>query len=307
MYYINFVKISFYIENKDRSMNINEINLEEKFVFLRVKNFNNDTELFERHVDSEYIQFHFALQGNLSFIFNKGNYQLSLSKNRYFILYNPEKPLPLEMKFEKDTICITILISIHKFHKLFSNESGNLSFLNNENMNQKYYKEHEISNSSIFVLNQIMNFDFNSITSELYLKGKMYELFSILFDKKRKEGSEQCPFIMSDDQIKKIKSAKDIVLQKFADPPTLSELSSITNLSLRKLKQGFKEIYGKPVYQYLLDYKMELAKKLLIEGVLNVNEVSLKLGYSTASHFISAFKKRFGVTPKVYMSNSFNN
>tara|TARA_B100000287_G_C20527370_1_gene739430 strand:+ start:91 stop:957 length:867 start_codon:yes stop_codon:yes gene_type:complete len=288
-------------------MNIDELNLEEKFVFLRIKNYNNNVELFERHVDSEYIQFHFALQGNLNFIFNQGNYQLPLVKNRYLILYNPQRSLPLEMKFEKDTTCITILISIHKFHKLFSNESGDVSFLNNENANQKYYKEYEISNSLIFVLNQIMNFDLNSITGELYLKGKMYELFSILFDKKRKEGSEQCPFIMSDDQIKKIKLAKDIVLQRFYDPPTLSELSLSTNLSLRKLKQGFKEIYGKPVYQYLLDYKMELAKKFLIEGELNVNEVSLKLGYSAASHFISAFKKRFGVTPKSYVSNSFNN
>jgi len=288
-------------------MEVNEINLEEKFLFLRIKNYNNDIKLFERHVDSEYIQFHFALQGNLDFVFNQGNYKLSISKNRYLILYNPEKPLPLEIKLEKDTTCITILISIHKFHKLFSNESGNLSFLNNENINQKYYKEHEISNSLIVVLNQIINFDLNSITSDLYLKAKMYELFSILFDKKRESGDEQCPFIMSDDQIKKIKLAKDIILERFSNPPTLSELSLSTNLSLRKLKQGFKEIYGKPVYQYLLDYKMGLAKKLLIEGDLNVNEVSLKLGYSAASHFISAFKRRFGVTPKSYISNSFNN
>ena len=46
---------------------------------------------------------------------------------------------------------------------------------------------------------------------------------------------------------------------------------------------------------------MEIAKKLLVEGKYNVNEVSLKLGYSTASHFIAAFKKRFGLTPRAYM------
>jgi AraC-like DNA-binding protein len=36
-------------------------------------------------------------------------------------------------------------------------------------------------------------------------------------------------------------------------------------------------------------------------GSHNVNEVGLKVGYSTASHFISAFKKKFGTTPKKYL------
>ena len=48
---------------------------------------------------------------------------------------------------------------------------------------------------------------------------------------------------------------------------------------------------------------MELAKKLLSDSKNNVNEVSLKLGYSTASHFIAAFKNRYGVTPKMFKKN----
>lgn len=52
----------------------------------------------------------------------------------------------------------------------------------------------------------------------------------------------------------------------------------------------------------MLDYKLEVARKLLDSGHFNVNEVGLKVGYSTASHFITAFKKKYGVTPK----NTFN-
>ena len=33
----------------------------------------------------------------------------------------------------------------------------------------------------------------------------------------------------------------------------------------------------------------------------NINEISIKLGYSTSSHFIAAFKKKFGTTPKKYL------
>ena len=47
---------------------------------------------------------------------------------------------------------------------------------------------------------------------------------------------------------------------------------------------------------------MELARKWLQSGEYNINELSLKLGYSTPSHFISAFKKKFATTPKKYLS-----
>ena len=70
------------------------------------------------------------------------------------------------------------------------------------------------------------------------------------------------------------------------------------------LKEGFKQIYGTTVYGFLFDYKMELARKLLESGGHNVNEVGLKVGYSTASHFIAAFKKQYGTTPKKYIQSS---
>ena len=86
-----------------------------------------------------------------------------------------------------------------------------------------------------------------------------------------------------------------------AEPPSLQELAAEIDLSLKKLKEGFKQIYGDSVYSFLFDYKMEYSRKLLNSGEFNVNEVGLKVGYSTASHFIAAFKKKFGTTPKKYL------
>ena len=85
------------------------------------------------------------------------------------------------------------------------------------------------------------------------------------------------------------------------EPPSLQELANEVDLSLKKLKEGFKQIYGDSVYSFLFDYKMEVARKLLEAGKHNVNEVGLKVGYSTASHFITAFKKKYGTTPKKYL------
>ena len=78
---------------------------------------------------------------------------------------------------------------------------------------------------------------------------------------------------------------------------------AINSPTLKKLKEGFKELYGDTIYAYLLDHKMEEARRMLNSQKYNVNEVGLKLGYSTASHFISAFKKQYGTTPKKYIQS----
>ena len=85
------------------------------------------------------------------------------------------------------------------------------------------------------------------------------------------------------------------------EPPTLQDLASEIGLNVKKLKEGFKQIYGETVFGYLLDYKMNEARSMLNSKQYNVNEISIKLGYSTSSHLISAFKKKFGTTPKKYL------
>jgi AraC-like DNA-binding protein len=91
-----------------------------------------------------------------------------------------------------------------------------------------------------------------------------------------------------------------------AEPPSLQELANEIGLNIKKLKEGFKQIYGDTVFSFLFDYKMEYSRRLLETNQYNVNEVGVKVGYSTASHFIAAFKKKFGTTPKKYVM-SLNN
>jgi len=281
-----------------------DVLLGEKFLCLRIHNQNSDDRVFKKDIDASYIQFHFCLKGDLDFIFNEGNYSLNLSTNKFLILYNPKKDLPVNINLKSNSIFISALISINKFHKLFSQDGHKIDFLSGDNSNQKYYKELEINNSMLLVLSQMLKYRTSSITKDLYLKSKIYEIFSLIFNSENNNEDEKCPFILNDDQLRKIRLAKDIILERFNEPPTLVELSEEINLGLRQLKQGFKETYGKPVFQYLFDYKMDKAAKLLSEGKYNVNEVSIELGYSNSSHFIHAFKKKFGITPLSFIKQS---
>ena len=172
-----------------------------------------------------------------------------------------------------------------------------------DNRDKKYYKEVPVSPAMAVILSQILNFNLHPSVRKIYLKGKAYELIGLYFNRPEEADIEQCPFLDDEDNVKKIKLAKEIILQRMAEPPSLQELAEEVGLSLKKLKEGFKEIYGDTVFSFLFDYKMDYARKLLEKGQHNVNEVGLAIGYSTASHFISAFKKKFGTTPKKYIQS----
>ncbi|MFD2892304.1 helix-turn-helix transcriptional regulator [Flavobacterium chuncheonense] len=280
-----------------------EIKVEPDFVLLRFQNDTDEIQRYERQVKTGLIQFHFNVKGKGKFIFNNGSYALDLNEEKSLLLYNPQKELPLNLEVLPKSWIISALISIKKLHTLFSSEAEYIPFLSKENLEKKYYGEEDISPSMAIVLNQIFHYNQNSSIKNLYLKGKGYELLSLFFNQNEDPNAEHCPFLVDEENVLKIKKAKEIVIANMAEPPGLQELADRVEITLKKLKVGFKEIYGDSVYGFLFDYKMEYARKLLDSGSYNVNEVGLQIGYSTASHFIAAFKKKYGITPKKYLMN----
>ncbi|WP_306351395.1 AraC family transcriptional regulator [Flavobacterium sp. '19STA2R22 D10 B1'] len=278
-----------------------EIKIEEDFILIRFQNDGNETLHFEREVNSGLIQFHFGIKGKAKFIFNQGRYALELKEEMSLLLYNPQKELPVHLEVAPSSWMISVLISIKKFHALFSNEADYITFLSEDNKDKKYYNDAKISPSMSIVLNQLFNFNMHPSIKNLYYKGKGYELLSLYFNRTEDSNAEQCPFLVDEENVLKIRKAKDIVIANMAEPPGLQQLADEVGINLKKLKMGFKQIYGDSVYSFLFDYKMEYARRMLDSGSYNVNEVGLRIGYSTSSHFIAAFKKKFGTTPKKYL------
>ena len=270
---------------------------------LRGKNDTDQVQILSQRVAQNVLQFHFCLKGQMNFKYNEGNYIFPLNEDHSMLLYNPTKELPIDVELSANTWLISILISIKKFHALFSSDADHIPFLSPENSAKKYYDNLPFTSSIAVVLSQILQSKIHDSIKALYIKGKVYELLSLYFNKNEDPSIEQCPFLVDEENIRKIRQAKEIILQRMTNPPSLDSLSSEIGLPLKKLKEGFKELYGDTVYAYLMDHKMEEACKILNTKKYNVNEVGLKLGYSTASHFIAAFKKKYGTTPKKYLGS----
>lgn len=267
------------------------------------KTYNPDKETFQvqGELDPGLIQFYFSTRGGVKFSFHRGNYVKELNPNQSFLFYNPEKALPHEIILEPQAKLMALFVSVKKLHQWFLAESEEIHFLNNEQINRKFYADQPLNPALAMVIDQLFNLDFNSNTLKLYYRAKILEILSLYFTREEDKGMEKCPFLLDEVNVKRIRQAKQIIIERMANPPGLEELAKEIGLNTYQLKVGFKNIYGNTVHKYLTDYRMNQARKMLDAGQLRVNEVGYQVGFSNSSHFIAAFKKKFGVTPKKYL------
>ncbi len=105
------------------------------------------------------------------------------------------------------------------------------------------------------------------------------------------------------DDVDRIYQARDILLQCLDNPPSLIELARQVGLNDCTLKRGFRQVFGTTAFGYLHNYRLEQARQLLEERRLNISEIAQAIGFANRSHFASAFRKKFGITPKKYSSS----
>lgn len=106
-----------------------------------------------------------------------------------------------------------------------------------------------------------------------------------------------CKFLANETDREKILKAREILIKQIGEPITIKELSRKVAMNECYLKKGFKEMFNTTIFDFYQSQRMEHAKYLLYEKGLSVTDVSLMLGYSSISHFSTAFKKHTGLKP----------
>lgn len=91
-----------------------------------------------------------------------------------------------------------------------------------------------------------------------------------------------------------------VLRENLAEPPTLEEIGRRVGCSQFYLSRIFSQEMGKGIFQYLRALRMERAAELLREKKLNVTQVALEVGYTSPSHFSTAFHETYGCCPGLY-------
>ena len=97
-----------------------------------------------------------------------------------------------------------------------------------------------------------------------------------------------------------IKEAIAYIESHYASGISLSEVSEVLNLHKVYLSRLFKEEVGMTISNYILNYRMDAAKKLMCQTNLKLYKIAEHVGYTNSKHFMVSFKKSEGITPKEY-------
>jgi len=149
------------------------------------------------------------------------------------------------------------------------------------------------------VLDALLNHSYSESMENIFINAQtqMLLLYSMDCMAGDSEDSFSCKFLANDADRGKIALAREILLEHISEPLTIKELSRKAAINECYLKKGFKEMYGTTIFDFFQSQRMEHAKYLLYEKGLSVTDVSALLGYSSISHFATAFKKHTGLKP----------
>jgi len=146
-------------------------------------------------------------------------------------------------------------------------------------------------------LKQLSQIDENTKLATLLYQTKTQELIYLLFAKLL---TRTTPALVPVDQadVKKIYGVRSIILNNLGVTPQLPQLARSIGMSLTKMKQLFRQIFGDSIYHYYQTARMNEAAHLLSH--LTVSETGYTLGFTNLSHFGRLFEKHFQMKPKRY-------
>lgn len=262
-----------------------------------IDNYTVLTDTISKPVDKRFVQFYFCTKGRATFHFENEN-QYLLKEGYSLLLYNPNIDIPINISLSKKSKLVIFVITIQNLISYFKGYSEKIPFIKNK-IYENSYIEKPLSIQEKLIISQLEDYILDYEFENLYLTLKLHEILIHYFSSSNKK--EQKNKKMDDKLVLQLNEIKKLLMDNIASPPTLKSISYTVGLSEYKIKEGFKKLYGKTISSFILDTKLEIGKDKLDMKVKQVKEIAYDLGYENPSHFIEAFKKKYGITPKQWM------
>lgn len=150
------------------------------------------------------------------------------------------------------------------------------------------------------IIQEIMHSKLIGNYSDIYIESKILECitsFLILSDTTTNKNNNPTYSLSVRD---KIYHAKNILDTVFLAPPTLHNLALQVGTNECTLKSAFKYYFGQTVFGYIYNLRMNLATQYLSDTNMTISEIAHLVGYEYQSHFCTAFKRKYLISPLEY-------
>ncbi len=92
-------------------------------------------------------------------------------------------------------------------------------------------------------------------------------------------------------------------MENLLELPTLTEIARQVGTNVRTLTKEFQALFGFSVIAYAREQRLQRARRLLEKSDSPIKTIAYQVGYQRDSDFVTAFKRRFGTTPKRYRAS----
>lgn len=135
---------------------------------------------------------------------------------------------------------------------------------------------------------------------QLFIKSQLFMLFFILTGKCATNERPKKDY----KSLEKMKLILKYVENHYMDKITIEEIANEAGLSQSHFMKYFKNTMGTSFIDYLNEYRLTMASRLLMSSDSSVLAIASEVGYENLSYFNRTFKKRFAMTPREYRKNS---
>ncbi len=97
-----------------------------------------------------------------------------------------------------------------------------------------------------------------------------------------------------------IAAVRDHIDRHYHEDIRVEALAEKFFFSKEYLNRLFRSQYGCPIYEYVLQVRMNNAREYLLDSQIAIQHIAEKMGYSNANYFGKAFKRRYGMTPSEF-------
>ncbi len=227
---------------------------------------------------------------------------LELASSEALFLAFPKSEWQIKVFAEAATELYVVQLDVSTLHKMINPSFDQHQLDAPQRLNMRdLMRLLPVNPSLMMCFEQLLHHKLKPPFHELFERAKFLEIFSLLLESSFGAPMEACPVAMSPGIEMKLNLVRRHIIDHPEESPDPDKLAVMYELPRNTLKEGYRYKYGKTIHQYHADHKLESAMQMLNEGELLVKEVAFRIGYQNPSHFISAFKKKFGYTPKQYL------
>ena len=246
------------------------------------------------------------------FICNKDYYTEREGQKNYFLMYTISGSGYL--KYKKDEYFLTagtvalIYCNNYQFYKTYSDEQWNYRWVHFNGSSAKIYMELlNGKNLSVIKIGNTLDFEniyeklmenvrLNGIISNINVSFHITKLLSKCIDCKLSPHNNKAHFQHKHE----IEMVINYIATNYDKKITLDNLCEITHVSKFHFLKLFKIYTGFTPYEYLINYRINMAKQLLKNTNVTISDISINVGFNDESSFIKQFKKAIGYTPLNY-------